>query len=110
MDANLIYHAKRQSEVCRAVANSRRLIILWMLTKEELSVNEIARRVGSSLQNISQHLRLLKKTGIVGARRSGQTIYYHIVDQEFLRECPALLGAPERTQINQFTKQIKKEQ
>jgi len=88
--------AKRQAALCRVIGNSRRLIILWMLSKEELSVNEIALRAGSSLQNISQHLSLLKKFGIVTARREGQTIYYQIADRQELRDCPALLGAPDK--------------
>jgi DNA-binding transcriptional ArsR family regulator len=89
-DTNTVDLAQKQAALCRAVGNSRRLIILWMLYKEELSVNEIAQRVGSSLQNVSQHLSLLKKSGIVTTRRAGQTIYYQIVDHECLRGCPAL--------------------
>jgi DNA-binding transcriptional ArsR family regulator len=96
VDSTITDLAKRQAALCRAVGNSRRLIILWMLSKEELSVNEIAERAGSSLQNISQHLRLLKNSGIVTTRRSGQTIYYQIADHECLRGCPALLKAPDK--------------
>ena len=93
MDTTTIDLATRQAALCRAVGNSRRLIILWMLSKEELSVNEIAERAGSSLQNVSQHLRLLKKSGLVITRRAGQTIFYQIADHECLRDCPALLRA-----------------
>jgi DNA-binding transcriptional ArsR family regulator len=96
MDATVIYLAERQAALCRAVGNARRLVILWMLSKEELSVNEIAARAGSSLQNISQHLSLLKKYGIVTTRRAGQTIFYQIADNECLKNCPALLSAPDR--------------
>jgi DNA-binding transcriptional ArsR family regulator len=77
------------------LGNSRRLLILWLLSEGELSVNEIAARAGSTLQNISQHLSLLKKTGIVVARREGQTIYYRIADHECARSCPALLRPPD---------------
>jgi DNA-binding transcriptional ArsR family regulator len=67
-----------------------------MLSKEEeLSVNEIAKCAGSSLQNVSQHLSLLKKFGIIISRRSGQTIYYQIADHEWIRQCPALHQAPD---------------
>ncbi len=87
--------AEKQAALCKVVGHSRRLIILWMLSKEELSVNEIAERAGSTLQNVSQHLRLLKKSGMVTTRRAGQTIYYQIVDHDCLRGCPAILRAPE---------------
>lgn len=95
MDTTLIDLAERQAAWCKAVGNARRLIILWTLSKEEMSVHEIAKQAGSSLQNVSQHLNLLKKYGIVTSRREGQTIYYQIADKECLKTCPALLRAPE---------------
>lgn len=88
--------ADKQAALCRMMGNSRRVLILWQLSKEELSVNEIATRVGSTLQNVSQHLNLLKKNGIVVARRQGQSIYYQIADLECVRNCPALLRAPDK--------------
>ena len=96
MDITVIDLAEKQAALCRVLGNSRRLLILWLLSKEELSVNEIAARAGSTLQNVSQHLSLLKKTGIVTARREGQTIYYRMVDHECTRNCPALLRAPDK--------------
>jgi DNA-binding transcriptional ArsR family regulator len=95
MDTTVIDLAEKQAAMCRVVGHSRRLLILWLLSKEELSVNEIAARAGSTLQNISQHLSLLKKTGIVVTRREGQTIYYRIADHECARSCPALLRPPD---------------
>jgi DNA-binding transcriptional ArsR family regulator len=80
----------------RAIGKNRRLIILWMLSKQELSVHEISERVGSSFRNVSHHLNMLKKSGIVRSHRSGHTIYYQAVDHEYLRECPTLLSALEK--------------
>lgn len=88
--------ADEQAAICRMFGNPRRLLILWILAKEEMSVHAIAARVGSSLQNVSQHLNMLKKSGIVTTRRDGQTIYYQIADQVYLKHCPALLQAPDR--------------
>jgi DNA-binding transcriptional ArsR family regulator len=65
-------------------------LILWSLSERELPVSEIANEVGTSLQNISQHLALLKEHNIVSARRDGQTIYYRIAETEWLKECPIL--------------------
>lgn len=86
--------AEKQAAICRVFGNSRRLLILWLLSKDELSVNEIAARAGSTLQNVSQHLNILKKAGIVTSRRDGQTIYYRVANEEYLNHCPALLHAP----------------
>lgn len=96
MDASWLEIAEKQAALCKVLGNSRRLLILWMLSKEELSVNEIAARAGSTLQNISQHLNLLKKAGIVTSRRDGQTIFYRVADHECIKQCPALLRAPEK--------------
>ncbi len=87
--------ARKQASLCKAVGNDRRLEILWMIAGEELPVNEIAQRVGSSMQNVSQHLKLLRKCGIVTTRRDGQTIYYRLADNEFVRQCYALLHIPD---------------
>jgi DNA-binding transcriptional ArsR family regulator len=83
--------AEKQAELFRIFGNARRLYILRLLSDRELSVNEIATHVGSSLQNVSQHLGLLKRYGFVTNRREGQTIYYQIASMECFKYCPALL-------------------
>jgi DNA-binding transcriptional ArsR family regulator len=95
MDTTVIDQAEKQAALCRVLGNSRRLLILWLLSEGELSVKEIAAHVGSTMQNISQHLALLKKNGIVIARREGQTIYYRIADHECVQNCPALVRPQE---------------
>jgi ArsR family transcriptional regulator len=82
--------AERQAERCRLFGNASRILILWSLSNRELPVTEIADEVGTSLQNVSQHLALLKEHNIVSARRDGQTIYYSIAENEWLKECPIL--------------------
>ena len=94
MNTTIFDLAKKQAALCRIIGNHRRLLILWQLSKGELSVNDISPRVGSTLQNVSQHLSLLKKAGIVVARREGQAIYYQIADLESVRDCPVLLRTP----------------
>ncbi len=85
--------AEEQATLCRVFGNPRRLLILWILMKEELPVHVIAAQAGSTLQNVSQHLKLLKRYGIVTTRRDGQAIYYQIADQDLFKHCPALLKA-----------------
>jgi DNA-binding transcriptional ArsR family regulator len=86
--------ADRQAVLCRLFGNASRILIIWSLSDGELSVSEIADRVGTSLQNISQHLALLKEHGIVKARRDAQSIYYRIADNELLSDCPILMKVP----------------
>ena len=93
--------AEKQAELCRLFGNASRILILWSLFDRELPVGEIADEVGTSLQNISQHLSLLKEHGIVCARRDGQTIYYRISDDEWVRDCPVLLKTPRHTLVKE---------
>jgi tRNA 2-thiouridine synthesizing protein A len=95
MDPVLLELAESRAALCRVLGNPRRLHILLLLANVELSVHEIAAEAGSSLQNVSQHLRLLRKSGYVTSRREGQTIYYRIADPELVRHCPALLRDPD---------------
>lgn len=93
MDNVLRKLAEKQAKLCRVFGNASRILILWSLAEGELSVSEIVDKVGTSLQNISQHLTLLKRHKIVVARRKGQTIYYRIADSEWINDCPILLKA-----------------
>jgi ArsR family transcriptional regulator len=86
--------AQRQAEFCRLFGSASRILIVWSLSNGELPVRVIADEVGTSLQNISQHLALLKERGIVTARRDAQTIYYRIADNESLYNCPILVKTP----------------
>jgi ArsR family transcriptional regulator len=83
MDASLLSQAEDQATHCRVFGNARRVLILWVLGTEEMSVSDIASAIGSSLQNTSQHLRLMKDRGILSSRRDGQTIYYRVESGDF---------------------------
>jgi len=60
MDAALLEQARQQSSICKLFGNPTRVLILWALVEQERSVGEIADALDSSLQNTSQHLRLMQ--------------------------------------------------
>ncbi len=66
------------SELLKALANRHRLMIVCQLIDGERSVGELADAIGVRDSTVSQHLALLRKDGIVGTRRDGQTIFYSI--------------------------------
>jgi DNA-binding transcriptional ArsR family regulator len=66
------------SSLLRALANRHRLLILCQLVERERSVGELAEFLGIRDSTVSQHLALLRRDGIVAARRDGQTIWYSI--------------------------------
>jgi DNA-binding transcriptional ArsR family regulator len=70
--------AEAYAEIHRVLANRRRLLILRALEGRELSVSQIARAIGASLQSTSQHLRLLREHSMVSSRRAGQIVFYRL--------------------------------
>jgi DNA-binding transcriptional ArsR family regulator len=85
MKAKLKAQAKQQADLYRVFSNATRLRILWALADRELSVSEIAAAAETSLQNTSQHLRLMQDKGILTSHREAQTIFYSIADNERLK-------------------------
>lgn len=59
-----------------AMANSKRLAILTILTQTEMAVGELADAVGLSQSALSQHLAKLRAEHLVSTRRESQTIFY----------------------------------
>ena len=60
----------------KALANPHRLMIVCSLIDGEQSVGALARALGVRESLASQHLGLLRRDGLVCARRDAQTIYY----------------------------------
>lgn len=83
-----ITEAQEQAEFCSILGNSRRIQIIWALGSRELTVSDISEVIGSSMQNTSQHLRLMKNNGVLQSRRDGREIYYRVADTNFSRTCP----------------------
>jgi ArsR family transcriptional regulator, virulence genes transcriptional regulator len=70
--------ADEASELLKALANRHRLIIICQLIEKERSVGELAALLKLRDSTVSQHLALLRRDGLVTARRDGQTIWYAI--------------------------------
>jgi ArsR family transcriptional regulator, virulence genes transcriptional regulator len=70
--------ADEASGLLKSLANRHRLIIICQLTEKERSVGELAELLKVRDSTVSQHLALLRKDGLVTARRDGQTVWYSI--------------------------------
>jgi DNA-binding transcriptional ArsR family regulator len=64
------------SDLLKALANRHRLLILCQLVERERSVGDLAELIGVRDSTVSQHLALMRRDGLVAARRDGQTIWY----------------------------------
>jgi DNA-binding transcriptional ArsR family regulator len=68
----------------KAMAHPLRWRILCVLGDEEMPVNEIVEKIGTSQSNISQHLELLKRKNILVSRREANRVYYRIRNSQLL--------------------------
>jgi ArsR family transcriptional regulator, virulence genes transcriptional regulator len=75
---DMLAAADQASAMLKALSNRHRLIIVCQLTEKERSVGELAGLLNIRDSTVSQHLALLRKDGLVTARRDGQTIWYSI--------------------------------
>jgi DNA-binding transcriptional ArsR family regulator len=60
----------------RAIAERHRREIVRLVRDEELTAGQIAAHFDVSRPAVSQHLRILKDTGLVSERRQGTRRYY----------------------------------
>jgi ArsR family transcriptional regulator len=68
-----------KAEVFKAMGHPIRLGIVEFLQRGEMCVCEIVEHVGTEISNVSKHLGILKKAGIVADRRDGLKIMYSLI-------------------------------
>jgi DNA-binding transcriptional ArsR family regulator len=78
---------RKQAEFCKFMANPKRLEILFLLKGGEKCVEDIADEMGIYIPNVSQHLSVMKKKGVVESRRDGVKIYYKLSSEKILQAC-----------------------
>src|SRR5579863_8537289 len=78
---HMVQAADSASELLRSLGNRHRLLILCQLTEAERSVGDLAEFLNLRDSTVSQHLSLLRRDGLVQARRDGQTIWYSIASR-----------------------------
>jgi DNA-binding transcriptional ArsR family regulator len=91
--------ADQASDLLKALSNRHRLLIICQLIDGERSVGELAAFLSLRDSTVSQHLALLRKDGLVSARRDGQTIYYSIASdpaREVLKTLYQVFCAPQK--------------
>ena len=77
----------RIAEVLKAMADPTRLKILHCIHNGEQCVSDILEVVGGSQANVSKHLSVLKRAGLVDCRRSGLNVFYRIIDEGVFTIC-----------------------
>ncbi len=82
------------ARVCKTLSHSKRLEIIELLRGgREMGVSEIAKKLGITKANVSQHLALMRQQNIVKTRREGIAILYSLANPKILVAYDALRKA-----------------
>jgi len=76
----------------QALSEPTRLQILNLLREGERNVGELAQLCGYSAANISRHLSLLTRHGLVRRESRGNSAYYRIADESVYALCDLVCG------------------
>ncbi len=66
------------AQVCRALSDPKRLLIIEALRDGPLTVGQLAEAIGVSQPNASQHLAVLRERRIVVTERDGTKVRYRL--------------------------------
>jgi ArsR family transcriptional regulator len=76
-----------EADLVRVLAHPKRLMIVDLLGHGSNTVSAIAERLEMSLQNTSQHLRVMRDRGVVRAHRDGREVRYTLVSPVLAESC-----------------------
>ncbi|MGA8513748.1 MAG: metalloregulator ArsR/SmtB family transcription factor [Burkholderiaceae bacterium] len=75
------------AELFGVLATPIRLKVLSALCNGELTVSQLLERIDSSQPNLSQHLNVLYRSGILAKRKEGTQVIYRVQSERALAIC-----------------------
>ncbi|MGV0958395.1 MAG: ArsR/SmtB family transcription factor [Limnohabitans sp.] len=81
---------EKAAEMFAVLSTPVRLRIISELCAGEKNVGQLLGHIGGAQPNISQHLNILYRSGILGKRRQGAQMFYRIVDESVVKVCRAV--------------------
>jgi len=76
---------RMHAQICKALADPKRLLILNELREGEKTVGEMATSLDLPQATVSQHLAILRQRTLVYSRRHGVNVFYTIANQKVIR-------------------------
>jgi DNA-binding transcriptional ArsR family regulator len=74
--------AREAADLLKALSSENRLLLLCQLADGDKTVGELADGLALRQAAVSQQLALLRKDGLVAARRDGRTMHYRLTGAE----------------------------
>ena len=84
------------AQTAKTLGHPARIEIIELLAQGERSVEAIAERTELSIATTSQHLQMLKRAGLVSARRDGKFILYAVTGNEVIDLISAIIRVTEQ--------------
>ena len=75
------------ADVCKALGHPLRIEVIDLLQGKELCFTDILEVTGGLKSNLSQHLSVMTKKGILKTRRDGQCIYFSLSSKKVAQAC-----------------------
>jgi len=72
------------ADLLKALSHPKRLEIVHLLRKQELSVTQIQDMLNLPQANLSQHLQVLRHAGVVETHKDGKQIHYRVAHKNFI--------------------------
>ena len=75
------------AELFAVLATPMRLRVLSALCEREKSVNELLAEIDTTQPNLSQHLAVLYRTGVLAKRKEGTQVIYRVQSEKAVALC-----------------------
>jgi ArsR family transcriptional regulator len=72
------------ADICSALADPRRILLLYALAEKPYTVNDLAKYLDISQPVTSRHLKILRERGLVKATRDGVNMEYSLNDHRLI--------------------------
>jgi ArsR family transcriptional regulator len=81
---------EKAAEMFAVLSTPIRLRIISELCQGEKNVGQLLDQIGVAQPNMSQHLNIMYRSGILGKRRQGAQMFYRIADETAVVVCRAM--------------------
>jgi len=75
------------ADTCKALGHPLRIEVIDLLQDKELCFTDILEVTGGLKSNLSQHLSVMTKKGILKAKREGQSVYFSLSSKKVAQAC-----------------------
>ena len=75
------------ASVFSVLSEPTRLRIMHVICEQEKTVSQIVEEIGATQTNVSRHLNLMHRSGVLARRKEGNQVFYRAADAEMVEIC-----------------------